>query len=127
MPGACSFQHTGSGLLLPPQNSHALHLQSAQWVLCFLSSLHQVAHRASVLSSAVCGTHGDGAAGIASLLPGTMGSHVTLTEQLLDFFPWCRPAATVCRLPYSNDSLPATNDASHPILNCVRPMVHVAD
>ena len=58
MPGACSFQHTGSGLLLPPQNSHALHLHSAQWVLCFLSSLHQVAHRASVLSSAVCGTHG---------------------------------------------------------------------
>ena len=58
MPGQCSFQHTGSGLLLPPQNSHALHLHSAQWVLCFLSSLHQVAHRASVLSSAVCGTHG---------------------------------------------------------------------
>ena len=80
MPGQCSFQQTGSGLLLPPQNSHALHLHSAQWVLCFLSSLHQVAHRASVLSSAVCGTHGDGAVGIASLLnqvPGTMGKVVT--------------------------------------------------
>ena len=38
------------------------------------------------------------------------------------------PSAVCSCLPISsNDALPATDDASHAILNCVRPMVHLAD
>ena len=76
----------------------------------------------SAYSSAVCGTHGDGAdsifvaAGAAASDARLRAAHAKL---LLEFLLWA------CCL--ANDSLPATDDASHAILNCARPMVHVAD